>query len=74
MGSRASPRLGIPQGLNNDNADKLLEDSRHNIWVGTDDGLAVIDEQTLAIRTLRRAEGLPISSYWVGAGAATAAG
>jgi diguanylate cyclase (GGDEF)-like protein len=67
-------RLGIPQGLNNDNADKLLEDSRHNIWVGTDDGLAVIDEQTLAIRTLRRAEGLPISSYWVGSGAATAQG
>ena len=41
-------RLGISQGLNNDNADKLLEDSKHNIWVGTDDGLAVIDEQTLA--------------------------
>ena len=67
-------RLGIARGLNNDNADKLLEDSKHNIWVSTDDGLAVIDEQTLAIRTLRRAEGLPISSYWVGSGAATAQG
>jgi diguanylate cyclase (GGDEF)-like protein len=67
-------RLGISRGLNNDNADKLLEDSKHNIWVSTDDGLAVIDEQTLAIRTLRRAEGLPISSYWVGSGAATAQG
>jgi diguanylate cyclase (GGDEF)-like protein len=67
-------RLGIAQGLNNDNADKLLEDSKHNIWVGTDDGLAVIDEQTLAIRSLRRAEGLPISSYWVGSGAATSQG
>jgi diguanylate cyclase (GGDEF)-like protein len=67
-------RLGISRGLNNDNADKLLEDSRHNIWVGTDDGLAMIDEQTLAIHTLRRAEGLPISSYWVGSGAATAQG
>jgi diguanylate cyclase (GGDEF)-like protein len=67
-------RLGISQGLNNDNADKLLEDSKHNIWVGTDDGLAMIDEQTQAIRSFRRAEGLPISSYWVGAGAATAHG
>jgi len=67
-------RLGIAQGLNNDNADKLLEDSKHNIWVGTDDGLAVIDEQTLAIRSLRRAEGLPVSSYWVGSGAATTQG
>jgi len=67
-------RLGIAQGLNNDNADKLLEDSKHNIWVGTDDGLAVINEQTLAVRALRRAEGLPISSYWVGSGAATTQG
>src|SRR5882757_9119162 len=67
-------RLGIAQGLNNDNADKLLEDSKHNIWVGTDDGLSVIDEQTLAIRSLRRAEGLTISSYWVGSGAATSQG
>jgi diguanylate cyclase (GGDEF)-like protein len=67
-------RLGIAQGLNNDNADKLLEDSKHNIWVGTDDGLSVIDEQTLAIRSFRRAEGLSISSYWVGSGAATSQG
>lgn len=67
-------RLGIAQGLNNDNADKLLEDSRHNIWAGTDDGLAMIDGRTLTVRTLRRAEGLAISSYWVGSGAATAQG
>ena len=67
-------RLGIAQGLNNDNADKLLEDSKHNIWVGTDDGLAVINEGTLAIRSLRRAEGLAISSYWVGSGATTTQG
>ncbi len=67
-------RLGIAQGLNNDNADMLLEDSRHDIWAGTDDGLAVIDGRTFAIRSFRRAEGLPISSYWVGSGAATAQG
>ncbi|MBS0420777.1 MAG: diguanylate cyclase [Proteobacteria bacterium] len=67
-------RLGLAQGLNNDNADKLLEDSKHNIWVATDDGLAIINESTLAIRTLRRAEGLPISSFWVGSGAKTAQG
>ncbi len=67
-------RLGTAQGLNNDNADKLLQDSRHNIWVGTDDGLAVINEETLAVRALRRAEGLPICSYWVGSGATTTQG
>jgi diguanylate cyclase (GGDEF)-like protein len=67
-------RLGTTHGLNNDNADKLLEDSKHNVWVATDDGLAVIDEQTFVIRSFRRAEGLPISSYWVGSGAATGQG
>jgi diguanylate cyclase (GGDEF)-like protein len=67
-------RLGTTQGLNNDNANKLLEDSRHNIWTSTDDGVAMIDENTLAIRSFHRAEGLPISGYWVGSGAATSAG
>jgi len=32
------------QGLNNDNVNKLLEDSKRNIWVSTDDGLALIDD------------------------------
>jgi diguanylate cyclase (GGDEF)-like protein len=67
-------RLSVAHGLNNDNANKLLEDSRHNIWASTDDGVALIDAQTLAIRSFRRAEGLPISSYWVGSGASTPAG
>ncbi len=67
-------RLGIAQGLNNDNADMLLEDSRHDVWAGTDDGLAMIEEKTFAIRSFRKAEGLPISSYWVGSGAATPQG
>jgi diguanylate cyclase (GGDEF)-like protein len=67
-------RLGLAQGLNNNNADKLLEDGKRRIWASTDDGLAVIDERTFAIQSFRRAEGLPISSYWVGAGAATPQG
>jgi diguanylate cyclase (GGDEF)-like protein len=67
-------RLGTAQGLNNDNVNKLLEDSKHNIWASTDDGLALIDERTFDIRTFRRAEGLPISGYWVGSGATTSHG
>lgn len=67
-------RLGIAQGLVNENANKLLEDMQHNVWVSTDDGLAVIDERTFSVRMLRAAEGLPISSYWVGAGAITPQG
>jgi ligand-binding sensor domain-containing protein len=67
-------RIGTVQGLNNDNVNKLLEDSKHNIWASTDDGLALIDERMFAIRSFRRAEGLPISGYWVGSGASTSQG
>jgi len=31
-------RLGTAQGLNNDNVNKLLEDSKRNIWVSTTTG------------------------------------
>jgi len=75
--SRGRPRfhrIGIADGLANDNTNKLLEDPQHRVWVSTDDGLASIDERTFAVRTFRRAEGLPISNYWAGAGAATPQG
>ena len=67
-------RLGARQGLANDNIDKLLEDAHGRIWASTDDGLAVIDPGSFAIRTLRRAEGAPIANYWAGAGAVTSEG
>ncbi|HVW68418.1 MAG TPA: two-component regulator propeller domain-containing protein [Steroidobacteraceae bacterium] len=67
-------RLGSRQGLASENVDKLLESSSGQIWASTDDGLAVIDPNTLAVRSLRRAEGVPIANHWAGAGAATAAG
>ena len=50
-------RLGASQGLASESIDKLLEDARGQIWASTDDGLAVIDPNTFAIRSLRRAEG-----------------
>jgi diguanylate cyclase (GGDEF)-like protein len=67
-------RIGSPDGLVNDFPNKLLEDREGNIWSSTDDGLAVIDPATFATHTFGRAEGVPISSYWVGAGAATPEG
>lgn len=67
-------RLGTAQGLANENVDKLLEDPQGQVWASTDDGLAVIDPHTFAIRSLRRAEGVPIANHWAGAGAATEAG
>jgi diguanylate cyclase (GGDEF)-like protein len=67
-------RLGARQGLASENVDKLLEDGRGQIWASTDDGLAVIDPNTFAIRSLRRAEGAPIANHWAGSGAATQEG
>jgi diguanylate cyclase (GGDEF)-like protein len=67
-------RLGASQGLASESVDKLLEDARGQIWASTDDGLAVIDPNTFSIRSLRRAEGVPIANHWAGAGAVTAAG
>ncbi|HEY6484519.1 MAG TPA: diguanylate cyclase [Steroidobacteraceae bacterium] len=74
---RGRPRfrhIGLAQGLVNENTDMLLEDPQHRVWVSTDEGLAVIDETSFAVRALRRAEGLPITNYWVGAGAMTPEG
>ena len=67
-------RLGTRQGLASENVDKLLEDAQGQIWASTDDGLAVIDPLSFAIRSLRRAEGAPIANHWAGAGASTAEG
>ena len=67
-------RLGASQGLASESIDKLLEDARGQVWASTDDGLAVIDPNTFAIRTLRRAEGVPIANHWAGAGAVTEEG
>jgi diguanylate cyclase (GGDEF)-like protein len=67
-------RLGVRQGLASENIDKLLEDVQGQIWASTDDGLALINPSTFAIRTLRRAEGAPIANHWAGAGATTGEG
>lgn len=67
-------RIGVRHGLVSENIDKLLEDPRGQIWASTDDGLAVINPDSFAVRSLRRAEGAPIANHWAGAGAATAAG
>lgn len=76
-GSNGRPqftRLGARQGLASENIDKLLEDEHGQVWASTDDGLALINPSTFAIRSLRRAEGAPIANHWAGAGAATGAG
>jgi diguanylate cyclase (GGDEF)-like protein len=67
-------RFGLSDGLPHAGVDKLLEDALGNIWAGTDDGLAVIDGRTFAIRTFQRPEGVGMHSFWMNSGAVTTAG
>lgn len=67
-------RLSEAQGLPNGSAARLQADRMGRIWVSTNDGLAVIDPETLAVRALNRAEGVAITFNWVNSGALTADG
>jgi diguanylate cyclase (GGDEF)-like protein len=78
-GSRADGRprfrrLGIRDGLPNMGVDKLLLDARGRVWASTDNGLADIDPDTLAVRTLGVSQGVQILAYWADSGGITADG
>ncbi|MCE4539907.1 diguanylate cyclase [Pelomonas sp. P7] len=64
-------RLGMAQGLPDSTVNALLEDFQGRIWASTDNGLARIDPQTLAVLALRRAEGVVFPTYWTGSAART---
>lgn len=66
--------VATAQGLPDDNVNALLEDGQGQVWASTDNGLAVIDPQTLLPRPLRRAEGVVFNTYWTGSAARTADG
>lgn len=61
-------------GLPNDTVDALLPDPDGSIWASTDGGVVHIDPRTLAMTTLREAEGLQSLAHWSGGGAITADG
>jgi diguanylate cyclase (GGDEF)-like protein len=67
-------RFGLREGLPHLGVDKLLEDAHGDIWASTDDGLAVIDGKTFAIRSLQVPEGVGLRTFFTSSGAATAAG
>ncbi|MDE1148168.1 MAG: diguanylate cyclase [Azospirillaceae bacterium] len=67
-------RLGLADGLPHLNVDSLQMDGDGIIWAGTDDGLARIDPETMAIRPVRRADGGALVDYFVAAGATTNTG
>lgn len=66
--------IGISDGLPNANIDKLLEAPDGHIWASTDDGIAVIDPDTFAVRALHKADDIAIPIYWLGSGSATREG
>ncbi|MFG6413749.1 diguanylate cyclase domain-containing protein [Roseateles sp. DC23W] len=75
IGSDAAPmRLGMAEGLPDSTVNALLQDLQGRMWASTDNGLARIDPQTLAVRALRRAEGVVFPTYWTGSAARTVRG
>lgn len=70
----AVQRLGTAQGLPDGTVNALLQDLQGRVWASTDDGLARIDPDRLAVRSLRRAEGVVFPTYWTGSAARTERG
>jgi diguanylate cyclase (GGDEF)-like protein len=73
-GSPRFRRLSTHDGLPQNSVDMLLMDRAGRIWASTDDGLAQIDPETLAVRAYRPEQGVGIRGHWVGAGAVAASG
>jgi diguanylate cyclase (GGDEF)-like protein len=62
-------RLDTTRGLPANSVNALLPDAQGRLWASTDDGLAVIDPATFAVRALRRADGVVFPTYWTGSAA-----
>ena len=77
-GPRGAPsrfkRVGVAEGLPNAVVDSILEDAKGRLWASTDDGLAVIDPDSLVLRTLGRDDGVAVPTYWTNSGAKLADG
>ena len=60
-------RITVRDGLPNNGVDALLRDADGQVWASTDDGLARISPSTLAVTSLRAAQGAGITTFWTGA-------
>jgi diguanylate cyclase (GGDEF)-like protein len=56
-------RITTADGLPDVDMNRMLADDAGRIWVATDNGLAVIDPETFAVRPLRDADGVAIATY-----------
>jgi diguanylate cyclase (GGDEF)-like protein len=57
-------RIGSAEGLPSQEVDALLDDTQGRVWASTDDGLAVIDPDSLSVRALGRDDGVASPAYW----------
>ena len=76
-GRRANgkPRIRtLSQGLPDPSTDDVLEAPDGKIWVSTDNGFAVIDPHTFAIKSLHQSDGVAIPAYWIKSGSNTGDG
>jgi diguanylate cyclase (GGDEF)-like protein len=64
-------RVAAAQGLPDDNVNAFVEGGDGAVWVSLDSGFARIDPETLAVRALKRAEGVVLPMYWTGSAART---
>ena len=67
-------RVTTREGLPHDGVNALVPDGRGAIWASTDDGLARVATDTLAVQAYGGAQGVGILTYWTGAGAVAADG
>jgi diguanylate cyclase (GGDEF)-like protein len=75
-GDVAAPRftrIAGTEGLPDDNVNAILEQGGA-LWASTDNGIARIDRETLAVQALRRADGVVFATYWTGSAARTPQG
>jgi len=56
-------RITAADGLPDADINRMLADERGQVWVATDNGLAMIDPETFTVRALHGADGVAISTY-----------
>jgi len=60
--------LGLADGLPNDDISRMLVDRQGMIWASTDNGLAMIDPDSFAVRALHTPDGVVVPTYWSNSG------
>lgn len=66
--------FGKAEKLPNDLVNKILEDEEGNIWMSTDEGLAMVDTRTMQVIPLGEPDGVSITGYWSTSGTKTSNG